>query len=184
MSDFSTEFIRSIEQHCVGKTIVRVEADGTFEDQKAHWVHLDDGTRLTFVTGSSGLDSDVLYGLEILDSEGTELISTRRYPSSGYDAVHSEFVVSEQSTPPLRSGFNHACGQTITAAYFGENGIGVCLNDRDYLVSNTAGYILYATWLYQKTADEEYAAIAKTITGEWKHGSGFGLTISDQDKLC
>jgi len=184
MAEFSTEFIQAIEEHCVGKTIVRVEADGSFEDQKEHWVHLEDGTKFTFVVGGSGSDSDCVYGLKITGTTQGSTVSLRRYPPSGYDAVHSPLVVVEPTTAPMRSGFSRACGQKITSAYFAADAIGVCLDAQNYLVSSTAGYILYATWLYEPTTDQEYQAVAKTITGEWSYGAGFGLSNSEQDKLC
>lgn len=184
MEAFPNQFIESIEKYCVGKAIVHVEANGSYKDQQEHWVHLEDGTKLTFVTGTTGIDSDWLYGLTILDEHGAELVHERRNPSSGYDAQHPPFATVEPNGPPMRSGFSRACGQKITSAYFGIDAIGVCLDARNFLVSSTAGPLLYATWLYENTGDNQHQAVAKTITGEWRYGGSLGLDSSEQDKLC
>ena len=184
MSDFSSLFASKIDQHCVGKAVVRVEADGCFEHQHEHWLHLEDGTRLTFVTGSHGADSDVLYGLTILSAEGEELVASRRYPPAPYDAIDAPLSLVEPSNPPMRQGFERAIGKTITAAYFSDHAIGVLLDEDAYLVASTAGPLLHAAWLYEGVNENQYQAVAKTIIGAWSQGSSFGLSSSAQDKLC
>ena len=184
MSDFPDLFVSAIEKHCVGKALIRVEAEGTFETQREHWLHLDDGSRVTFLTGSSGIDSDTRYELKIFDAAGAELVSLTRYPPGSSDPIHPTLSVVEPASPPERQGFKRAVGKTISAAYFGGHTIGVALDEDMYLVSSTAGHILYATWLYEKTGDGHVQAIAKTITGAWRSGGSFGLTSSAEDKRC
>ena len=184
MSEFSASFIDAITQYGIGKKIVRVEAEGTYADQKDHWIHLDDGTRITFRTGTSGLDSDSFYSFQVLDQNGDELRSDRRYPPTNYPEVHPELTLIDSETPPTRSGFERALQQKIASAYFGDGCLGVGLETGAYMVSRSAGYLLHATWLYESTGDQAFIAVAKTITGEWTQGGGFGLSMSESDKTC
>ena len=101
---FTKEFKEGIEKHCVGATIVSIEASGTFKEEKDIILGLDNGIFCSFNTGQGGLDGETFYSVGIGNGKSASSILNRStWDPSGFTRLNENISFSTKESVVVSS---------------------------------------------------------------------------------
>ena len=165
---FSKAFKEGVETHCVGATIVSVEANGTMEAEQNLILELDNGLFCTFNRGQGGLDGETFYEIRIGPERGSaagDILNKSTWDPSGFTNLN-ESISFSTNEPVYREGMQGLVGKKILRPLLNSQ-IGLEFSDGDIvLVTELSMGILSAGFLLKRDGDK-YTAVGKCITNFW-----------------
>tara|TARA_B100001093_G_scaffold478983_1_gene507611 strand:+ start:1140 stop:1505 length:366 start_codon:yes stop_codon:yes gene_type:complete len=116
---FSKAFKEGVETHCVGATIVSVEANGTMEAEQNLILELDNGLFCTFNRGQGGLDGETFYEVRIGPERGStagDILNKSTWDPSGFTNLNKSISFSTNE-PVYREGMQGLVGKKNSTAF-------------------------------------------------------------------